>query len=98
MSIIQTVQVYKNRSFFHTQKHDPARAKTQHGLSGMELCFPTSSWSFKTQDTGYHLTTKNAEVNQPGGLCGWKKKNSHRFHWQAVCSSLAAAHKRKGTQ
>lgn len=78
ISIIQILQIYKNRSLSHTQKYDHTRAKAQYDLSGMELCFPTSSWPFKTQDTGYHLTIKNTEVNQPEGLCGWRKKKKEK--------------------
>lgn len=59
MSIIQSVRFTKNQFLSHTPNHDPGRAKTQYDLSGMELCFPTSSWPFKTQDTGYNLTIKN---------------------------------------
>lgn len=92
--INQPIHAYQNQFLSHTQKYDPTRGMTQSGLSGTELCFPASRWPFKTH-AGYHLTTRSAEVNQPGGL--HELQINHRSHWPAACTSSAAGHQGKRT-
>lgn len=78
----------KSVSFIHTGKCDPAGTKIQYDLT---------AWSSAFQLVTDHSTAKTAALSSPTNT---QKSTSHHFrsHPDPVCTSLEAAHKRKGTQ
>ena len=84
MSIIQTVQVYKNQFLSH---------------KNMTLLEPRLSMTCQVQNYAFQLVADHSklkpvattEVNQPGGLCGWKrrkKKKKNKPHHQKKATTF----------